>query len=273
MSDQDLIYKIVGEKVTNIKKIPFGVSNVNFLVNDKFVVRIKKEKEHFYSYRHEKEILHKTSTLYLSEIVKYLDKDGNKVSEYIQNSHIYSGKNDEIIMAAKMLKKLHQSPVKTRIKFKPFKRYSYYKNNSNGDFFPHEDAVLKATHKLYRKYNLVICHNDVVDNNLLYTKNKSYLIDYEFAGKNIFLFDLASFISENNIKNEKKIKLFLNTYDFPLTNIRELNIMIMFLNLLWYYWSLERFNKTKLNIYQTIANVKKRNIKDDINHINKTKFF
>ena len=264
MNEKNLIRKIIGDQIKSIKAIHQGVSNTSYLVNQHFVIRVKSEKEHFYKYKNEKEILHKTSNLFLSEYVTYLDKDGNKVSEYIQHAHTFRGDNNEIIAVAKMLKKLHHAEIKTNIKFKPFKRYYYYQNKSDGEKFQHEATVISRVEKLYNKYPLVMCHNDLVDNNLLFTKTGSYLIDYEFAGKNIYLFDLASFLSENEIKDKRKVKLFLSTYGFPLSNFDELQDMIMFLNLLWYYWALERYNATKRNIFLKIVKMKKRAIVDGI---------
>lgn len=264
MNENKLIRKIIGDKVESVKPIHHGVSNTSYLVNKHFVVRIKGEKEHFYKYKNEKEILHITSNLFLSEYVTYLDKDGNKVSEYIKGAHTFKGNNNEIIAVAKMLKKLHTSQIKTKVKFKPLKRFYYYQSRSNGEKFQHEDAIISKVKKLYDKYPLVMCHNDVVDNNLLFTKTGSYLIDYEYAGMNIYLFDLASFLSENEIKDKRKVKLFLSTYGFAMNNMDELQDMIMYLNLLWYYWALERYNMTKRKIFLTISKNKKRAIVDDI---------
>ncbi len=270
MNKRKLIHKILGTKIKSITPIHQGVSNTSYLVNDQYVVRIKGDKkDKFYKSKNEKEILHKTARLYLSELVTYLDKDGNKVSEYIPNTHTFTGEKEEVISAAKMLKKLHNSTEDTKVKFNPFKRYYYYKKKGKGEDYQHEDRVIENVKKLYKKYPLVICHNDVVDNNLLYTKNASYLIDYEFAGKNIYLFDLASFISENQIKDKRKIKLFLSTYGFNESNINELIEMIRFLNLLWYYWAKERYNTTRRKIFLQIAEDKKRAIIEDIKALNK----
>ncbi|MCQ2794711.1 MAG: phosphotransferase [Bacilli bacterium] len=264
MDEKNLIRKIIGDQVKNVRPLHQGVSNTSYLVNKQHVVRIKGGKERFYNYKNEKEILHKTSNLFLSEFVTYLDKDGNKVSEYINHTHTFKGDNNEIIAVAKMLKKLHSADIKTRVKFKPFKRYYYYKNRCDGEKFQHEEKVISSVKKLYDKYPLILCHNDLVDNNLLFTKNGSYLIDYEYAGKNIYLFDLASFISENEIKDKRKIRLFLSTYGFPMSNMDELQDMIMFLNLLWYYWAVERYQATKRKIFLNISKAKKRAIADDI---------
>lgn len=267
MDNLKVIQRILGDQVTNVKRIHHGVSNNNYLVDKKYVVRVKEEKEYFYSYQHEKEILHLTARLYLSDIVRYLDKDGNKVSDYIPGTHIFSKKDEEIKKAALLIRKLHSADINTHIKFDPFTRYKYYRKNSQGETFKHEELILKETKKLYHKYNLILCHNDLVDNNFLFTKDRAYLIDYEFAGKNIYLFDLASFITENNITDKNKIRLFLSTYGFNFNLYNDLRVMMMFLNLLWYYWALERYQVTKKRIYQNIAKEKKKRIVSDVQAI------
>jgi len=262
-----VISRILNGKIKKITPMHEGVSNKSYLVNDKYVVRVKEEKEHFYSYQQEKDILKKTAKEYLSEVVIYLDKDGNKVSEYIPNTHIFKGTTKEIKLAAQMLNKLHNSKAKTRFCFHPFTRYLYYKRKAKHKGFPHESIVLKEVKKIYRKYPLVICHNDCVDNNFLYTPTKSYLIDYEYASRNIALFDLASFLSENKITSNAKRKIFLDAYNFNYEYHDDLMYMIYFENMLWYYWALERYNSTKKEIYLNISKDKEKAINSDINSV------
>ncbi len=271
MNKEHLIQKIVGKnKIKSIKPIHSGVSNSSFLVNDKYVVRIKEEKEHFYNYKQESEILKITAKEYLSEVVVYLDKDGNKISEYIPDTHIYKGSVKENTLVGKMLLKLHNSKAKTKYDFKPFTRYNYYKSKSKSSGFKHENSVLDRVKQIYHKNPLVICHNDCVDNNFLFTKKRSYLIDYEFASNNIALFDLASFISENKITNKKKINAFLDAYGFDYKKYEDLKYMIYFENLLWYYWALERYKATNKTIYKKISADKLKAIQMDSEDLGKS---
>ena len=263
MNDNKISH-IVKENITSVSLIKNSVSNLNYLVNKKHVVRLKRHKDHFYSYKNEREVLHKNSSLYLSERVTYLDQDGNKVSDYIANSHTFKGLDKEIIEIAKMLNKLHNSNIKTHAKFKTLKRYFYYQKITQEKGFAHEEEIIKKVKHIYHHYPKVLCHNDVVSNNFLFTKNRSYLIDYEFAGMNIALFDIASFISENNIEDKKKIALFLEHYGYDLDNIDDLENMIMFTNLFWYYWANERYISTKEKIYLKIKDMKKKKIDNDL---------
>lgn len=271
MNKEILIQKIVGKNnIKSIKPIHNGVSNSSFLINNKYVVRIKEEKEHFYDYKREKDILKKTAKEYLSEVVVYLDKDGNKISEYIPDTHIYKGTTKENKLAAQMLYKLHHTKAKTKYDFKPFNRFNYYKSKSKSKGFEHEEIVLNRVKKIYNKKPLVICHNDCVDNNFLFTNKRGYLIDYEFASNNIPLFDLASFISENKITNKKKIAAFLDAYNFDYHQYEDLRYMIYFENLLWYYWALERYRFTNKIIYKKISEDKLKAIQMDSEYLGKT---
>lgn len=260
----NVVSQIIKENITSVKEIHNSVSNLNYLINNTHVVRIKRYKDPFYSYKHEAEVLHKTAHLFLSERVTYLDHDGNKVSDYIANTHSFRGHNEEIIKAAKMLSTLHDSKIKTRSKFHLWQRFYSYKKVCAEEPFKHEKALIKKAKNYCHKYHKVLTHNDVVANNFLYTKNRSYLIDYEFSGMNIALFDLASFISENNITDHDKIALFLDSYGFDMDNLDDLENMIMFTNIFWYYWASERYKTTGDKVYLKIKKEKRKKIDNDL---------
>lgn len=263
--NKDFIKGLINEEVTSIEEIHAGISNTSYLVNDKYVVRIKNNAERFYSADHERTIMKKISSLNISERLINLDDTGNKVSEYIPNVVTFAPNPITVKEVANLLKALHTSNVRTLVHFKPFKRYHYYQKHSGETVpFKHEEIVIKKVKKMYHHSKYVLCHNDVVDNNLLFSNKKSYLIDYEFAGMNIAEFDLASFISENNIKDQRLVELFINTYHATDQQIANLPYMIMFLNLLWYYWAKYRYLETKESVYEKIFNEKKTHIEDDM---------
>ena len=73
--------------------------------------------------------------------------------------------------------------------------------------------------------------------------------DFEYAGLNISLFDIASFISENNLsKNEKEY--FLS--QFENINKKDVQTMINFENILWYYWASYMYKLTNKQIFNII---------------------
>ncbi|MCQ2752985.1 MAG: choline kinase family protein [Bacilli bacterium] len=265
MRNEEQIAHLINAPVHSISPIYAGVSNTSYLVNYRYVVRIKSMAEKLYSAQRERYIMWKIQGLGISESLISLDDIGNKVSQYIPNAKTFKPNEVMVQGAAQLLKKLHTAKIRTLVYFRPFKRFKFYKQASDETTtFSHESLVLKKVHRIYRHHRHVFCHNDVVENNLLYTSKRNYLIDYEFAGKNIALFDLASFISENNLTDQHLIKLFLDTYGASDKQINDLPYMVMFLNLLWYYWAIERYKTTKKEIFKKIADEKKTHIQADM---------
>ena len=60
--------------------------------------------------------------------------------------------------------------------------------------------------KLIEKDGLAFCHNDVLPYNILIAKDtgRIVLIDYEYAGYNYPIYDLAYYITEAYFDYEKK---------------------------------------------------------------------
>ena len=122
----------------------------------------------------------------------------------------------------------------------------------------YEDKVFKEYLKIYEKYDLVLSHNDLVKGNLLFKFNGVFFIDWEYASMNIPLFDLASFISENNLNNEQA-SLFLNKFygaKLSQTIIKRLDIVIRFQDILFYYWALYNFKRRHNEIFKIIGDKK-----------------
>jgi len=101
-----------------------------------------------------------------------------------------------------------------------------------------------------------LCHNDLVEGNFLFTKDKLYLIDFEYAGYNDYYFDIASFISENDL-NYEEIITFLKAY-FSDKECRydKLDVFLQFCDLLWYTWAILLYEKRNEEVYNEIAQAK-----------------
>ncbi|EOS59490.1 hypothetical protein C815_02196 [Firmicutes bacterium M10-2] len=155
-----------------------------------------------------------------------------------------------------ILKKLHQTKS-VDFYFDPFKKLSSYRMKVTSFFiqFPKEEKIVEAVKKLYTPNTL--CHNDVVDGNLLFTNNHLYLIDYEYASMNDFRFDLASFLSENNIKDKKERDSFFEGYGISDPQLKqEVLLFECFEDILWGYWAMMLYESSKQEIYKTIAKEK-----------------
>ena len=110
-------------------------------------------------------------------------------------------------LVATFIKTIGKIDNKIDFEFRPFDRLSFYKDNSYDNLFiKDESEIVFAAEKLYEKYPLVYAHNDLVKGNLLFKDKQLIVLDFEYAGLNISLFDIASFISENNLSKNDYVK-------------------------------------------------------------------
>lgn len=244
-----IVNKIIKTKPDSVKKIPAGLTNDDYLVKTTkgaYVFRIpKKLNAKLFNYRHEALVLKAVRTTGYDVPFVYFDAtSGIKVSTYLPG--LKSFKNSilslktKIELVAKGLKEIHQLKVKQSIEFNPFNKLEKYRSLVNKALFKDEAEVIALCLKQYQTTKLVLCHNDLVDGNLLFKDKELYIIDYEYAGYNHPLFDLASFLSENNIEDVRYIKQLLRTY-FNTKKIdakyKQLMQWYRFNDLLWSYWA------------------------------------
>jgi len=106
-----------------------------------------------------------------------------------------------------------------------------------------------------------LCHNDLHIGNILFIRNKIKLIDYDFAGINYSIFDIVSFMSEQDM-NEKNRKLFLKTYyKNKEIKIDELVLFEDFHNIFWKSWSSYMYKKTNNKDFLKINKIRNKNLK------------
>lgn len=256
MNENDKLFNSFN--LESAKLLNEGISNTSYLVNNEYVIRIKGPFLDLFNHlENEEKIINQLKDKnFVEEVISYNKNNGTKISKFLPDTTRLSNpvSKEEFDLVADLLLELHHTQISCE-DFKPFERISFYKKDVYSEIDQkYEDEIINKTKKLYEKYPLVFCHNDLVYGNLLFKKNKLYLLDYEFAGKNIFLFDIASFISENNLRDETNIKLFLSKYGN--INREELETMIRFEDILWYYWSKYLYSKTRKQVYLEIANDK-----------------
>ena len=105
-------------------------------------------------------------------------------------------------------------------------------------FVDSDDSTILAGFELFdRLYdspnNLVFCHNDINASNIFYT-NDIKLIDWEYAGANLPIYDIASIIKSLKL-DEDQTKILLDSYDIKLdvTKIKSFELLISHLEYIW----------------------------------------
>lgn len=257
-------------KIDKIKKTNKGLTNNNYLVaidDKKYMLRYPlADVKHLFNPENEEKVIKKLKDKDFVLPVKYY-KNGIQLTPYFDNLTTFdqANKDTRIKAVAKLMKKFHNLNIKTDFDFDPVKQIYIYKDNIKNidfDLKPYQKLLDKARN---HKFEPVLCHNDWVEGNICFVDNKTYLIDYEYAGNNDPLFDVMSFLTENDLTKQEKTS-FLNemfpqaidskTYD-KLKMYRDLN------NLLWYLWALMMHEFRNDSIYKKIAKIKLNQLTND----------
>ncbi|HOJ45394.1 MAG TPA: choline/ethanolamine kinase family protein [Bacilli bacterium] len=255
-------FQITGVRAKTIEPLYGGLNSMNYLVDGSRVLRIKLPGiDTRYSPKNEyvAERLAAPTGL-VPKLLHFDQTSGVKLTEFIPDTKFLSKPvtKDEIELVAIALRSLHKIHPANLSKFDPLERYRLYKDAAKLETsFPHEEQILSHIKDLLTRDTLVFAHNDLVRGNLLFKQHRVYVIDYEYSGVNHPLFDLASFITENNIDDQQSIDAFLAAY-YQQKNIprRDFAIFCRFLDYLWYYWAQGMFLTTGQSIYKTIARMK-----------------
>lgn len=264
-----LFKQITNINVKSIEEIFTGFSNQNFIVNDAYVLRILKEnRDETLSIKNEINNYKTIENLKISEKLIYLNEEnGIKITKFIHQTHYYSTpkKIEELKGVAKNIKKLHKLKTNITHEYDYVNKLNVYKSKIPVSLYlskEYEDNIIEKMIQISKNKPLVMSHNDLVKGNILFTKNKTYFIDWEYGSLNYEYFDLASFISENNLTIEETI-IFLNEYYKSKLNEtikKRISIFIKALDILFYYWACYYYFLRKDLIYKEIANEKKSRI-------------
>lgn len=183
---------------------------------------------------------------------------------YYQNLTTLASKeiNQETLkQLAKLVQELHQVKIKSKIKkWDAIKQLNLYCNlvKTKENFQTIKTELINWL-KTYQPKQLVLSHNDLVIDNFVYQNNKWYLIDWDFATINDYLFDIASFASETLIKQED-INYWYQLFKITESELNIINHWIKYQNLIWYHWAEYLYQKTNNQTYKLIAENKLTNL-------------
>lgn len=258
-----IIKSICKESPLSIEYIEQGLTNDNYLLtfqDRKEVLRIPKQGNHkLFDYELEYEILNKVKSINLDVDTLYYNVDsGIKLTKYIEDANHFS--TEYIEEASLLIKKLHESKIHVGKQYDIEKMFKEYQDRNHEILFDTSFAhhyISKA--KQLSKEQHVLCHNDLVEGNFLFTKDQSYLIDYEYAMDNHPYFDLMSFITENDIQNSQDRERIYKIYfgdDFESIDYEALKIFEIAHHVLWCEWASFMYMQHQEKIYYEIAELK-----------------
>ncbi len=217
MNEQENQLKEINPNYKIIHRFMGGMSNFTYLIEDfknnkKFVYRYPgKGNYNFVNYDDEKLHLKEIEKLNISNETIYLNtKKGIKIATYIEGDNIKSDVNLDSISI--ILKKLHNSNVKFK-KYDHLKRLEKYEslhNNKVDEYFDLKSKWEEIYNNHLKEHIKYPSHNDAQFANFIQTKEKQiYLLDWEYAGINDYIYDIACF---GNVDFEMAEKL-LNNYE------------------------------------------------------------
>lgn len=194
------------------------------------------------------------SALNIDTQILYIDTSGQKITPYIQDAITMDPfsmrRIDNIQLAAQVFKTLHQCQVNTHIPFDVAGTAREYEKciEANEVAFFDDYAVYKEIFlDLQQQFHLadeqlVPCHNDPLCENWIRSNDRMYLIDWEYAGMNDPLWDLADLSIEADYNHEQDHTLLYHYFQFePTAEIwQRFFANKVFIDYLWSLWGLAR---------------------------------
>lgn len=185
----------------------------------------------------------------------YFGDDGSKVTKHISNAITMNKdliKEDKHIkQVAKILKKLHSCCVDTHVPFEVFdmaKGYEKIISNNKVSMFGDYEQIKEKIMLIKEEMDSLIeikkvpCHNDPLCENWVEGDEKMYLIDWEYAGMNDGMWDLADVSIEacfDHTLEEKLLQEYLNR-EITLLDWKHFLGNKIYVDYLWTLWAKTR---------------------------------
>lgn len=238
-----------------------GLTNFNFKLfngEETYVVRFPGVgTEEIINRKDESDISWVTNEIGIDAEMLYFDeKSGIKVCKYIEDAvtmdanQVKSPENMKDI--AQLFSKLHTSGKVLPIPFDVFEKIKEYEdllNSESGNFYWDDyEEVRKQIYslkELYESYEIqrVLCHNDPLCENFIKGKDRMYLVDWEYAGMNDPMWDLADVFIEAGFTPIEEIQFKEYYFGRPSTRFEDIRIVMnkVFLDFLWSLWGKQRY--------------------------------
>lgn len=226
---KELMLKVLGtDKYADLSRMG-GLTNHTYKVTlengEEYVVRIPGEGTEEVIVRSDEQISTKLACdLGIDAKMLYFGEDGSKVTEYIKNAVTMSAdslKNPERIkQIAEIFIKMHTCGVDTKVPFEVFEMAASYEkviDDNNVDMFDDYNEIKATVMKIKAEIDNAIdikkvpCHNDALCENWVLGDGKMYLIDWEYAGMNDGMWDIADVSIEAGF-DAKYDKMLLSAY-------------------------------------------------------------
>lgn len=239
------------DEIVNIETLKAGMTNDSFLfeVNDnKYVFRnpgLGTDK--LINRSEESEVYNLIKDLEISDELVYMDPSkGYKITKYIYaGKHFDISNNEHVETAMKMLRVLHNSEMLCSHDFDIEERINFYYNlclENNAILFNDFEEVYSNIKKLLinlksKERIKSICHIDPVSTNFLFTNEKTYLLDWEYAGMADPLIDIAMHVIYDSL-SKSEADMLLDVYLEAKVSDEDTEILYSYIALGGFLWAL-----------------------------------
>lgn len=185
----------------------------------------------------------------------YFGSDGTKIAEYINDGITMNADLmkdvDNIRKAARIFRTLHGSGRDTGVSFEVFEMAAGYETVIRehdvvlfDDYQEVKNEVIKLKADVDRRFGIcrVPCHNDPLCENWILGGERMYLIDWEYAGMNDGMWDLADLSIEAGYTSDQDKALLTAYFNEAPDGDDMLHFMAnkVFVDFLWTLWAKTR---------------------------------
>lgn len=174
-----------------------------------------------------------------SKNVYFNVEEGIKINDFIPGDSLNNLKTYNAYKVADILRKLHNSSVKSNLDYQPFERLMGYEKEALA-FGPLSQKYLdfKSLLLSYKDYllsdKLVLSHNDFQKSNIVYNDktDEYFMIDFEFMANNYPIYDIACFANNDVTDGLILLKAYYNQP--TIDNKKKFYLWRIFISMQWY---------------------------------------
>ena len=243
MEKEQIIREQLGETAKIERQILGGMMNGSFLVdyqNKKYILYMPTaQANEMVDRKEEKRHLDIVYPLGVTSKNVYFDvPNGIKINEFIEGESLNNLLDYDEYNVAKILKTLHDSPVKSNLDYLPFERFVGFEKEAL-EFSNLEDDYRKFKELLFANKEyllsdaLVLSHNDFQKSNIVLSNDGNYyMIDFEFMANNSPIYDIACFANGDVQDGLRLLKAYFTnpTYD----ETKKFYLWRIFISMQWY---------------------------------------
>jgi thiamine kinase-like enzyme len=278
-----LLQKVLGKSdYSDIRRLG-GLTNhtyhVIFANGEEYVVRIPGEgTEEIIVRDDEKKSTQLACKLGVDAPMLYFGENGAKVSQYLKDAQTMSAETiksaTHIAQIAQIFRTMHDCGEDTGVPFEVFDMAAGYEkiiDNMNVPMFADYDRYKAKLMQIKEEIDstleikIVPCHNDPLCENWVLSQGRMYLIDWEYAGMNDGMWDVADVSIEANFDDSEDL-LLLEKYLGRVPTVLDKKHFLankLYVDFLWTLWAkarvpydgqpmedwaVERYNRLKENV-------------------------